>query len=145
MSSRNIDDLVENARSRCKAWVETCRAHSIEILVYCTFRPASEQDELYAQGRSRPGPVVTWARGGQSWHQARRAWDAVPMVAGKPLWGFSTQLAPWQVYIDEAERLGIEWAGHWQSCREYVHLQVTDGLTLPAALELIATLGLANE
>ena len=117
----------------------------MDVLVYCTFRSSAEQDELYTHGRTKPGPVVTWSRGGQSWHQARRAWDAVPMVNGKPLWGYSDALEPWQIVVDEAERLGIEWAGHWDHMREFVHYQITDGLTLDKALALIATLGLANE
>jgi hypothetical protein len=31
-------------------------------------RSIAEQDELYAQGRTKPGDIVTWARGGQSRH-----------------------------------------------------------------------------
>jgi peptidoglycan LD-endopeptidase CwlK len=145
MASRNPDDLVQSARSRCQDWVQACKARGVDVLVYCTFRSAAEQDSLYAQGRTKPGPVVTWAKGGQSWHQARRAWDAVPMVNGKPLWGFGQDLEPWKVYVEEADKLGIEWAGRWDSFREYVHLQITDGLTLERALALIATLGLAND
>ncbi len=145
MSSRNIDDLVEQARSRCKAWVAACAARDVEVLVYCTYRSPAEQDELYTHGRTKPGPVVTWARAWSSWHNVRRAWDAVPMVNGKPLWGYSESLEPWQIVVDEADKLGIEWAGRWTRMREMVHYQVTDGLTYTAARQLVETLGLAND
>lgn len=140
MSSRDIDDLVETARSKCRAWVAACAARDVEVLVYCTYRSPAEQDRLYAQGRTAPGPVVTWARAWQSWHQVRRAWDAVPMVGGKPLWGYSASLLPWQVVVEEADRLGIEWAGRWTHMREMVHYQVADGLDLEGARQLVETM-----
>ena len=37
------------------------------IITEC-FRSAKRQDELYARGRSAPGPVVTYKRGGESKH-----------------------------------------------------------------------------
>jgi len=30
--------------------------------IICGLRPQAEQDRLYAQGRSRPGKIVTWTR-----------------------------------------------------------------------------------
>lgn len=41
------------------------------------FRGFAEQTALYAQGRTRPGPVVTKARAGQSAHNYGRAIDVV--------------------------------------------------------------------
>ena len=145
MASRNPDDLVENARTQCKAWVNACAARGVTVLVYCTFRSAAEQDELFTHGRTAPGPVVTNARGWQSWHNVRRAWDAVPMVNGKPLWNFGADLEPWKVLIAEGDGLGLEWAGRWTTFKEFVHWQVTDGLTYDRAKQLVETLGLANE
>ena len=40
-----------------------------------TFRSAERQDELYAQGRTAPGAIVTKARGGESPHQYGLAAD----------------------------------------------------------------------
>ena len=145
MASRNLDDLVENARSKCKQWVQNCAARGVTVLVYCTYRTPAEQDELFAQGRTKPGAVVTNARAWQSWHNVRRAWDAVPMFNGKPMWNFGEQWEPWRVMIEEGDKLGLEWAGRWTTFKEYVHWQQTDGLLYDQAKQLVMTLGLAND
>lgn len=51
------------------------REHGHEVRVTETFREQSRQDFLYAQGRTRPGPVVTWTRASN--HTAGRAVDVV--------------------------------------------------------------------
>jgi peptidoglycan L-alanyl-D-glutamate endopeptidase CwlK len=45
-----------------------------------TLRTFKEQDELYAQGRTKPGKVVTDARGGQSYHNYGLAIDIVFLI-----------------------------------------------------------------
>jgi peptidoglycan L-alanyl-D-glutamate endopeptidase CwlK len=42
------------------------------------YRTHAEQDALYAQGRTTPGPIVTRAKGGQSPHNWGLAIDVVP-------------------------------------------------------------------
>ena len=39
------------------------------------FRSFNEQNSLYEQGRSKPGPKVTWVKGGGSWHNYGLAVD----------------------------------------------------------------------
>jgi peptidoglycan LD-endopeptidase CwlK len=77
INSRDIDDLTPGAR----AWFQRFRAHAEAAgLVYLRhwivtsfYRDQEYQDWLYAQGRTRPGPKVTWTR--HSRHTERRAWD----------------------------------------------------------------------
>jgi len=45
-----------------------------------TLRTFEEQDELYAQGRTKAGPIVTNAKGGQSYHNYGLAFDIVLMI-----------------------------------------------------------------
>lgn len=134
MASRRLEDLNPTFRSLVEQWLAACEARGVDILVYCTYRSEYEQDELYKIGRSKPGRIVTMARGGESWHNYRRAIDAVPMIGGKPDWTYSMKERHWQVFVEEAEKLGLEWAGHWHgSFVEYVHLQLTSGMTLRQA------------
>jgi len=42
-----------------------------------------EQAMLYAQGRSRPGKILTQAKPGQSYHNYGLAFDWVPLKTGK--------------------------------------------------------------
>lgn len=135
MASRAIADLLPDVRHVCAEWLEACRRRGTDVLIYCTFRSPAEQASLYAQGRTLPGRIVTNAAPGQSWHQYRRAWDAVPIVHGKPDWSFSETEDHWRVMVEEARRLGIEWAGDWRTFQEYVHFQITGGLTLEQAAQ----------
>lgn len=137
MASRSLSDLHPIAREKALRWVDACKAEGVEVLVYCTYRSAEEQNELYKVGRTVKGEgvspklpmgrTVTNARGGDSIHQYRCAWDAVPMVHGKPAWG---DLGRYKIMAKCAKQLGIEWAGEWVSFKEQAHFQYTGGLTL---------------
>lgn len=128
MASRSLSDLQPKVRELCMKWIDACKVQGIDVLVYCTYRGPEEQDELYAQGRTKPGRIVTNARAYQSFHNFRCAIDFVPMVGGKPAWD-SKELYAKAGRV--AEELGFEWAGRWTGkLRETAHLQYTGGLTL---------------
>ena len=104
----------------------------VTVEVISGLRSWSAQAALYAQGRTKPGKIVTKARPGSSWHNYGLAIDLGLFKNG--------------VYLDErkpaeADKLyaeigklavahGIEWAGKWKSFAETPHFQVTFGLTL---------------
>jgi len=71
-------------------------------------RSFAEQDELFKQGRSKPGQIVTRAKGGQSNHNYGLAVDLCPFVNGKPQWNDNQGF--FRIGI-EAARLGLEWGG----------------------------------
>ena len=137
MASRSLDDLHPSVRERAVAWKKDCSDAGIDVLIYCTYRSAAEQGELYKVGRTvkgegvtakRPmGRTVTNARGGNSLHQYRCAWDCVPMSGGKPQWN---DAATYKRMASIAKKHGIEWAGEWVSFKEQAHFQFTNGLTL---------------
>lgn len=149
MASRLLTDLKTAVAYEVRAWGVACARRGVEVLVYCTLRSPEEQDALYAQGRTKPGEIVTRARAWQSWHQYGRAADAVPILMGKLLWSpFATKqdrrnfertgdlkylLPEWRIYAEEASLAGLEWAGRWVAFREYVHVQDRGGLTLEQA------------
>lgn len=137
MASRSLSDLHPTVREKTLKWLDACKAAGVDVLVYCTYRSAAEQDELYKIGRTvkgdgvtarRPmGRRVTDARGGESFHQYRCAWDAVPLVFGKTAWGDEPRYA---IMGACAKKLGIEWAGSWVQFKETAHFQFTGGRTL---------------
>lgn len=104
----------------------------VTVEVISGLRSWSAQAALYAQGRTKPGKIVTKARPGSSWHNYGLAIDLGLFKNG--------------VYLDEkkpaeadklyaeigklASSMGIEWAGNWKSFQETPHFQVTFGLTL---------------
>jgi peptidoglycan L-alanyl-D-glutamate endopeptidase CwlK len=130
MASRDLEDLLYPVRVRAERFLLAAREHGLDILIYCTYRSPEEQDELYSRGRTKPGRIVTNARGGDSFHNHRCAFDFVPLVAGKPQWDDKA------LYLKAgslAESVGLEWSGRWQGkLRETAHCQYTGGLSLSA-------------
>src|SRR3990167_2317807 len=122
MASRSLDDVHEDMRGLALAWLVECRRDGLDPLVYCTLRSFAEQIRLYAQGRTQPGDIVTYAKPGQSAHQYGLALDFVPIVGGKPSWDGSHP--DWERCIVIADRLGLESASRWPRFREKPHLQV---------------------
>ena len=128
ISSRSIDELDPRVAMKCQNFIAVCKDAGIDVLITSTYRDHESQDALYAQGRTAPGKVVTNAKGGQSFHNYRLAFDFCPIVNGKPQW---SDLPTFKRCGDIGASLGLEWAGNWKgNFREYAHLQWTNGLTL---------------
>lgn len=136
INSRDVKDLVEPVQSRARAFVAACKKQGIDVLITSTYRDYESQNALYAQGRTKAGKRVTNAKGGQSWHNFRCAFDFVPMVNGKAQWN---DLRTFRKCGEIAESVGLEWAGRWKSFPEMAHCQYTGGKTL-AQLRAGATL-----
>lgn len=80
ITRERIATLKPDFAQRVKFWLIECQHAGINVYVYCGRRTAREQEELYEQGRSKPGRIVTRARAGQSFHNYGRAIDWVPLV-----------------------------------------------------------------
>ena len=127
INSRSLDDLNPRVKELAEKFIANCKAHGWDILIYSTYRDGEAQNAIYAQGRTKPGKIVTNAKAGQSYHNYRVAFDWVPTLHGKPLWDDA------EAYLKCAEigeALGLEWAGRWKSFKETAHLQYTGGLRL---------------
>lgn len=82
----------------------------------CTYRSPEEQDILYAQGRTKPGQVVTWVSGGYSLHQHRLAAD----VAFREVLYSRPEL--FEMLGVLAEGVGLVWGGRF-SPPDMPHIQ----------------------
>lgn len=127
INSREIKDLLPVVAAKAAAFVAACRAAGIDVLITSTLRDGEAQNALYAQGRTKPGRIVTNAKAGQSWHNHACAFDFVPIVHGKAMWDDTRTFERCGAI---AESLGLEWAGRWKRFRELAHCQYTGGLTL---------------
>lgn len=102
----------------------------ITLRVTQGLRTFEEQNELYAQGRTKPGSKVTNAKGGQSFHNYGISVDLVEMKNGQPNWNFDfKKLKP------IAEKYGIEWGGDFKSIVDKPHFQLSFGYTWQQLLE----------
>lgn len=146
ITSRSLEDLIPPVRERAERFLALCEQEGIDILVTCTYRDHEAQDRLYAQGRSLPGKVVTWVQGGDSWHNWRRAFDVVPLRAGKPVWGTrGADRALWQKVGELGQMCGLEWGGNWPRHQDWPHFQDRTGRTLLQLKKEYAEQQLAKE
>ena len=128
MPSRRIEDLHPELRVLHPRWVEACEAAGVTVLTTCTYRSQAEQDTTFAQGRTKPGKIVTWTRKSRhsetiNGYPAASAWDYVPLIAGKPVWQASHPA--WAIAGEAAEALGLEWGGRWaKGKRDLPHIQL---------------------
>jgi peptidoglycan L-alanyl-D-glutamate endopeptidase CwlK len=127
VNSRNINDLHSKVAAMCSEFINRCKAQGIDVIITSTYRDAASQNELYAQGRTKPGRKVTNAKAGQSFHNWRVAFDFVPIVNGKAQWNDAKLFTKCG---EIAESVGLEWAGRWTRFKEMAHCQYTGGLTL---------------
>lgn len=120
INSRAIEDLTPAMQAKCSAFIQKCREAGIDVIITSTYRDAESQDALYAQGRTKPGPKVTNARGGESYHNYRIAFDFCPVVNGKCQWSDTKAFTKCG---EIAESLGMTWAGRWATFKELAHCQ----------------------
>lgn len=113
----------------------------IAVLVTQGLRTWAEQDSLYAKGRTRPGGIVTNARGGQSWHNFGLAFDIIVLDAlGKADW--NTGHPCWTAAAAIGKSVGLEWGGDWKKLKDLPHYQYPGGLALPECRTLFEQGGL---
>jgi peptidoglycan L-alanyl-D-glutamate endopeptidase CwlK len=129
MSSRNVADLDIAVRAAYLHFDELMKAAGIDYLITCTYRSTQEQTNLYAQGRTMPGNIVTNAQAGQSAHNGLKnaapnayAFDIVILRNGKAVW--NTSDPHWKIAGECGEKAGLEWAGNWQHFVEFPHFQL---------------------
>ena len=125
IDSRNIDDLHPHVAKLCKQFVARCKDAGIHVAIISTYRDNARQNQIFAQGRTKPGKIVTYARAGQSWHNYRLAFDFAILKHGEIDWGDrKSYLAARRI----GEQLGLEGLSF-----ELAHLQAAGGLTLAQA------------
>lgn len=91
-----------------------------------TLRTFEEQNTLYAQGRTKPGKIVTNARGGESMHNYGLAIDIVLLVDKDKNGTFESAswetnvdfdgdgIADWMEVVKIFKMYGWEWGGDWK-------------------------------
>ncbi len=97
----------------------------IKVILTWGYRSIEEQNRLYQIGRTKPGNIVTNARGGYSWHNFGLGADYAFIINGKVTWN-----GPWDTFGRIASACGLEWGGTWKTMKDRPHVQFTGGRTL---------------
>lgn len=102
-----------------------CSEQGIKIAIGECLRTVAEQDERYAQGRTKPGSIITNAKGStySSMHQWGVAFDFY-RDDGKGAYDESGNFFVKAGKIGKA--IGLEWGGDWNSIIDKPHFQLPD-------------------
>lgn len=96
-------------------------------------RTIQEQDGLYAQGRTKPGKIVTNAKGGSSYHNYGLAVDIVLIIDGKEAsWDTEKDFdndgkSDWMEVVTVFKKYGWDWGGNFKSIVDKPHFEKTFG------------------
>lgn len=112
---------------------------TVQIRIAQGLRTIDEQNALYAQGRTKPGVIVTNAKGGSSYHNYGLAIDFVLMydkdgngsyeaVSWDTNFDFDKDsIKDWQEVVSYFKGKGWKWGGDWNSMHDDPHLEKTFG------------------
>jgi len=127
INSRDTLELLPHVADLAHAFVEACDKAGIDVIITSTYRDHASQAALYAKGRTAPGPRVTNADAGRSYHNWRVAFDFVPIKDGKAVWNDDHL---WAECGRIGMALGLEWGGSWRNFVDRPHMQFTGGRTI---------------
>ncbi|WP_084375086.1 M15 family metallopeptidase [Neobacillus soli] len=123
-------------KERSNQLIQQAADKGIVIVITDGFRSAENQNQLYEKGRSAEGNIVTYAKGGESYHNFGLAIDfALKTPSGNVIWdmqydGNKNGKADWTEVVKLAKTLGFDWGGDWAKFKDYPHLQMDFGLTI---------------
>lgn len=140
-SKRSLDNLKNVHPDLVKVMMEAIKDSPIDFTIVCGLRTTKEQQEIYAKGRTAPGPKVTNADGVKhlSNHQDEAdgkkdglgsAVDLYPYFDGKVQVDHKDTVSKLKIIAEHieatAKRLGIaiEWGGRWTGFIDYPHFQL---------------------
>lgn len=143
ISEQRVAQLHPNIRPEVKRLIEQAEAtlgQYTAIRIVQGLRTFAEQDTLYAQGRTKPGNIVTNARGGASNHNYGIAIDFAILYDKDKNGSFET--LSWDLLADsdhDGERDWMEvvrifeqanyiWGGSFHSIKDNPHLEKNIGL-----------------
>ncbi len=136
ITNQRIDLLHPAIREEVRTLVEQANkiiGKDITIRIVQGLRTFAEQDALYAKGRTKPGPKVTNAPAGSSYHNYGLAIDFAFLVKGTEIswddrkdWN-GNKVADWLEVVQIFIKAGWTWGGTFKTLRDVPHLEKTFG------------------
>jgi len=157
MANRSLKSLIPEMEIKVKQVKEYCENNGVNVLIYCTLRSLEEQAILFRKSHDwkyisekidkledrgfgfladiieKVGPQeeihpITNAAPGESFHAYGEAFDAVPTIAGKPMWRYEDYKHGWDIYAKAIKENGLVWGGDFKSnFKDMPHAQLRPG------------------
>ena len=124
LNSRDITKLRADVAVNCNVFLQLCKEAGLNVLVTQTVRDDEYQAQLYAQGRTKPGSIVTNQRYPTfHWSEAGLAFDICKNVKGHEYddAAFFTKCG------EIGKKIGFTWGGDWTSLVDKPHFQWDQG------------------
>lgn len=145
---KDIEQLVPEAKDKCKAFLARCQEENLPVVVNETFREEMTQFLYYLQGRidarnntnivkefnarrkmhgfweltetEAKSKVITWTL--YSKHMTGKAFDAVPLNKDGVVWWNAPQEV-WDKMGNIGEGVGLMWGGRWKN-KDSPHFEI---------------------
>lgn len=125
----SLHPLVRNEVAQIISEIDKELTGRAMVRITQALRTFEEQNNLYAQGRTKKGLKVTNAKGGQSIHNYGLAVDIALIIDGKTAsWNMNTDwdddgLADWMECVSIFKKYGWNWGGDWKSFKDGSHFE----------------------
>ena len=122
--------------------IEAGFPENVKVRIVQGLRTIDEQNALFAQGRTKPGSIVTNAKGGKSYHNYGLAIDFAIMydkdnngsfevLSWDTKYDFDKDgVSDWQEVVKAFKDKGWKWGGDWTSIKDNPHLEKSFGLSV---------------
>lgn len=131
--ARDITQLHPRLQEKAEELVKLCKKNGITIKIGECFRSVKEQNDLYAQGRTKPGNKVTNAKGTSysSQHQWGIAMDFfldmdIDGDGKKSDDAFNNKKKTFNKVGKFAKSIGLGWGGDWKNPVDLPHVYLKD-------------------
>lgn len=133
--------LHPSIRQDVERGVNFVESKGVRIRIVQGFRTFDEQNNLYAQGRTTAGKIVTNAKGGESYHNYGLAFDFCLLHLDKTIsWSLTEDFdsdgqKDWMEVVEHFMLRGFQWGGNWKF-KDYPHLERNFGYTVKRLKEM---------
>ena len=117
---QRLNNLHPGIRQEATNFILAAQNEGYPLRVTDTYRSFQDQAITYAQGRTLPGNIVTYAQPGESYHNYALALDVVEIDAnGQPLWDNPN----WTIIGQIGKDHGFKWGGDFKNFKDWGHFE----------------------
>lgn len=117
-----------------KKMITECENKGLKIKIGETFRTVEEQNALYAQGRTKPGAIVTNAKGDS--YSSQHQWGVAFDFYRNDGTGAYNESGQFFTKVGQVAKIvGLGWGGEWKSIVDNPHIYLMDWGSTPTKLK----------